>query len=505
MNQNHTVNDTDLNKIYAFDKIAELLSNNKFEAVTNKEEIRGLHRDSETGKISECTYGTFIGETEYKLNLTSNEVWELLCYVLGGMDKVIDENGCQITKDAFGFKHEYNSEHGSENSKDDETEKVKEEVKEDGIDNCDNCNADNVDNSSCNFDNIPVSLSCDESNKVSVGYELVYGDDIDDFCSLDPYGEKPIKGINLYGVICDGTIYKDYFDIQGPENWSKFKEAIGASDFNEDLTYFNKRFNRYEIDWNRILQLYKESFYTSTGYRWIAKPCKNVIYNSKSQIDKQNRKFDESRISKITSKHGTLTAGYKKLYHMLTPDDKKNKINGNNDNVNDSYVIGVKLYAIDSAGVYYNDYFSFFDNFEFKDGGVYAKLDGCKNFKKMGQELGVYDVVQADGSKIELIKWNQDENGENHFEYDWDTILTAYKSAFYDCFGYRRKDKGGMREDESGMNGSLNGSKPVIKEYSSWHTVDCDDIVCDDTGGTGSAIVNSEWKGYNKEWPFYDE
>lgn len=305
MNQKHIVNDTELNKIYAFDKIAKLLSNNKFEATTDKEEVRGLHRDSETGKVSEYVYATFLGKTEYKLNLTSDEVWELLCYVLEGMDKVIDENGCQITKNSFGFKHDYSSSNDdvnkSENSDDKKEikEEVKEEVKENGIDNCDDCNADNAGNSSCDLDNIPVSLSCDENSKVSVGYELVYSDDVDDFCVSDPYGEKPIKGINLYGVICDGTIYKDYFDIQGFENWSKFKEAINASD--ENLTYFNKSFNRYDIDWDRILQLYKEAFYTTSGYRWIAKPCKNVIYKDKKQIDKVNRKFDDNTDNAVVS------------------------------------------------------------------------------------------------------------------------------------------------------------------------------------------------------------
>ena len=502
MSQNHTVNDTDLNKIYAFDKIAKLLSDNKFEAVTDKEEVRGLHRDSETGKVSEYVYATFLGETEYKLNLTSDEVWELLCYVLEGMDKVIDENGCKITKDAFGFKHEYSSYSNDEEKKKEDT---KEEVKEDGFDNSGDSDVDNVNDSFCVFDNIPVFLTCDENDKVSVGYELVYSDDIDDFCGLDPNREKPIKGINLYGVICDGTTYKDSFDIQGPENWSKFKEAINATD--ENLTYFDKSLNRYEIDWNRILQLYKESFYTSTGYRWIAKPCKNVVYNSKSQIDKQNRKFDESRISKITKTQGTLTVGYKKLYNSLisgtcetsgemSGDETFGASNsdgngGLNGSLNDSLAVGVKLYAVDSAGVYYKDYFSFFDGCEFKDGTVYYKLnDYCENLKKMEKELGVYDVVQADGSKIELIKWNLDENGNGYFEYDWDTILAAYKSAFYDCFGYRRKDKGGV-SSEDGTNGSMSGSKPVLKEHSSWHIADCG--------------VSDEWKGYNKEWPFYDE
>lgn len=87
--QNHTVNDTDLNKIYAFDKIAKLLSDNKFEVVTDSEEVRGLHRDSKTDKISEYVYATFPREIKYKLNLTSDEVWELFCYVLEGMDKEI--------------------------------------------------------------------------------------------------------------------------------------------------------------------------------------------------------------------------------------------------------------------------------------------------------------------------------------------------------------------------------------------------------------------------------
>ena len=311
INQKHIVNDTELNKIYAFDKIAKLLSNNKFEAITSKEEVRGLHRDSETGKVSEYVYTTFLGKTEYKLNLTSDEVWELLCYVLEGMDKVIDENGCQITKDAFGFKHEYGIESDDREDSNDR-EEIKKETKEDGIDGCDNCNADNVNNSSCNFDNIPVFLSCDESNKVSVEYELVYSDNVDEFWGFDAYAhdERSIDGINLYGGICDGTVYKDHFDIQSPENWSKFKEEINTYD--EDLTYFNKSLNRYDIDWDRILQLYKEAFYTTSGYRWIAKPCKNIIYNDKKQIDKLNRKFDESRVSKITSKQGTLTAGYKK-------------------------------------------------------------------------------------------------------------------------------------------------------------------------------------------------
>ena len=134
----------------------------------------------------------------------------------------------------------------------------------------------------------------------------------------------------------------------------------------------------------------------------------------------------------------------------------------------------------------------------------------------MEKELGVYGVVQANGSKIELIKWNPDKDGTGRFEYDWDTILAAYKSAFYDCFGYRRKNKY-RRKDKGGVSGDGQSGtfpKSVFKEYSSWHTADCGTkiegrIVFDENEANeekrNGQDVSDEWKGYNKEYPFYDE